>query len=302
MQRFFHAFRPAPEGFLLSQDEHTALIRIENLTHTYRPAGAAPLTALRSVSLHIRAGEYVALIGANGSGKTTLARHLNALLLPDEGDVWVDGLNTRDRANHRAIRATVGMVFQSPADQIVATVVQEDVAFGPENLGVPQPELQARVREALTRVSMWECRERPPHLLSPGQQQRVAIAATLAMRPRCLVLDEATAMLDPAGRRDLWQIVDDLHAGGMTIVAITHDMDEAARAARVIVLAAGRVALDGPPGDVLADGDRLAALGVALPTVPELAHQIRRRCPHHPLPANIITAPQLARALLGWHR
>lgn len=286
----------------MSRDEHAVLIRIENLTHIYQPANAMPVTALRGVSLHIRAGEYVALIGANGSGKTTLARHLNALLLPDEGDVWVDGLNTRDRANHRAIRATVGMVFQSPADQIVATVVQEDVAFGPENLGVPQPELQARVREALTRVGMWECRERPPHLLSPGQQQRVAIAATLAMRPRCLVLDEATAMLDPAGRRDLWQIVDDLHAGGMTIVAITHDMDEAARATRVIVLAAGRVALDGPPADVFADAERLMALGVALPTVPELVRLLRQRCTHLALPADVITASQLAAALRGWRR
>jgi len=293
---------PRRRAFLLSRDEHTALVRIENLTHIYQPTGAAPVVALRGISLHIRAGEYVALIGANGSGKTTLARHLNALLLPSEGDVWVDGLNTRDRANHRAIRAAVGMVFQSPADQIVATVVQDDVAFGPENLGVPQPELQGRVREALTRVGMWECRERPPHLLSPGQQQRVAIAATLAMRPRCLVLDEATAMLDPAGRRDLWRIVDDLHADGMTIVAITHDMDEAARATRVVVLAAGRVALDGPPAAVFADADRLNALGAALPTVPELVRQLRHRYPQHMLPADIITAPRLAAALREWRR
>jgi len=273
-------------------------IRIAGLTHIYELEGAPPVTALRGIDLEIATGEYVALIGPNGSGKTTLARHLNALLLPTEGDVWISGLNTRDSANLRTIRALVGMVFQIPADQIVATVVEEDVAFGPENLGVPPPELRERVRESLARVGMWAWRDRPPHMLSPGQQQRVAIAGTLAMRPRCLVSDEATAMLDPAGRQDLWHIVDELHSEGMTIIAITHDMDEAVRATRVIALYEGRVALDGPPAEVFADAERLTAFGLGLPSVAELCRRLRYRFPA--FPPGVLTVDELASAIAGW--
>lgn len=273
------------------------LIRVERLFHIYRPQNADPVVALRGIDLEIKQGELVALIGANGSGKSTLARHLNALLLPTEGDVWIGGLNTRERDNHRAIRSQVGMVFQVPADQIVATVVEEDVAFGPENLGVPRPELAERVREALERVGMWAWRHHPPHLLSPGQQQRVAIAGALALRPRCLVLDEASAMLDPAGRRDLWDIIGELHADGLTILYITHDMDEAARAQRVIVLHEGKVALDGAPEMVFGDVELLLSLGLGAPSAAEVAWRLRRRFPMLPILA--ATVEELAAELLG---
>ena len=208
------------------------LIRIANLTYAYAPTASTSVPALQGIDLQIEAGQYVALIGANGSGKTTLARHLNALLMPTAGDVWIDGLNTRDRSVVRAIRSLVGMVFQSPADQLVATVVEEDVAFGPENLGIAEDELPQRVRRALEQVGMWPLRHRPPHMLSAGQQQRVAIAGVLAMAPRCLVLDEATAMLDPAGRGDVLRVIDALHRDGMTIVAITSPR-EATKPARL---------------------------------------------------------------------
>jgi energy-coupling factor transport system ATP-binding protein len=251
-----------------------ALIEIRELTHVYQPERAGAVKALRGISLTIGAGEWVALVGANGSGKTTLARHLNALLLPTEGVVRVAGQDTREQSHWRAIRATVGMVFQIPADQIVSTVVEEDVAFGPENLGVPRAELKQRVREALEQVGMWERRNRPPHLLSPGQQQRVAIAGALAMQPKCLVLDEATAMLDPAGRRELWRIVETLHRQGLTIIAITHDMDEAARAQRVIALSQGQAALDATPAEVFADPGRVRALGLELPSLAALGERL----------------------------
>ena len=271
-----------------------SFIRIERLTHTYAPRESAPIQALNGIDLEIDAGEYVAIIGANGSGKTTLARHLNALLYPTTGDVWIDGRNTCDLSAVRAIRAQVGMVFQSPADQIVATVVQEDVAFGPENLGVREEELPARVRAALQQVSMWGSRHRPPHLLSSGEQQRVAIAGVLAMNPRCLVLDEATAMLDPIGRRDVLQIVDGLHRAGLTILTITHNMEEALRAQRVIVLHAGRIALDGPSGHVFSS-PALALYGLALPPAIELAHRLREHFPS--LPDRLFTADALADAI-----
>jgi energy-coupling factor transporter ATPase len=273
-----------------------SIIRIEKLTHTYTlppSTGSDPIQALRGIDLEIGAGEYVAIVGANGSGKTTLARHLNALLLPTTGQVWVNGRSTLDAAAVRAIRADVGMVFQSPADQMVATVVQEDVAFGPENLGVPERELSARVRAALERVGMWAERRRPPHLLSAGQQQRVAIAGVLAMNPRCLVLDEATAMLDPAGRRDILAVLDALHRTGLAIVTITHRMEEALRAQRVVVIYKGRVVLDGPPGRVFSSGG-LASFGLALPPVIELARRLRL---HLALPAEILTVEGLADAI-----
>ena len=269
------------------------MIRIVNLTHVYTPPGREPVVALRNVDLTISAGEYVALIGANGSGKTTLARHLNALLLPTVGDVWVNGHNTRDPSAHRAIRADVGMVFQSPEDQFVATVVLEDVAFGPENLGVPTSEIRRRARVALERVGMWEARHRPPHMLSAGQQQRVAIAGALAMEPRCLVLDEATAMLDPRGRRRLLDLLDELHRDGMTIIAITHYMSEAARAQRVILLHRGRVALDGEPREVLG---HLSDFGLAPPPITSLARRLHRRFPD--IPPDVLTPDELATAIV----
>jgi energy-coupling factor transporter ATPase len=229
-------------------------IEIRDLSYTYPRHGTSPpVQALASVSLRIPAGQYVAIVGANGSGKTTLGRHLNGLLIPTSGVVLVDGLDTRDPSQHISIRRRLGMVFQDPVDQIVGTAVEDDVAFGPENLGVPQAEMQALVREVLQQTGTLALRERPPNQLSAGQQQRVAMAAALAMRPTCLVLDEASSMLDPRGRLELLNLLDRLHQKGLTIITITHDMEEALRAERVVVLNEGRVASDGRPAQVLAD-------------------------------------------------
>jgi len=267
------------------------LIRIRNLTYIY-PGYSVP--ALRGIDLDIAVGEYVAVVGANGSGKTTLARHLNALLLPTAGEVWIDGHRTDDPAAVRAIRAAVQMVFQSPADQIVATVVQEDVAFGPENLGLPEVELPHRVHEALERVQMWEERHRPPHLLSAGQQQRVAIAGALAMHPRCLILDEATSMLDPAGRRGLLDLIDELHAEGMTVIAITHATEEVARAERAVVMYQGQVVFDGPPCAAFAHPS-LRSWGILPPPAAQLAQKLNVHYPQ--LFSCPLTADELADAL-----
>jgi energy-coupling factor transporter ATPase len=277
------------KAFLFGVNE--PIIRIENLYHTF--AGARPVEALRGIDLAIREGEYVALVGANGSGKSTLARHLNALLQPTHGDVWIAGINTRDAACLRDIRGAVQMVFQQPDAQLVATVVEEDVAFGPENFGVPASELPERVRTSLEIVGMWAHRQRPPHLLSAGQKQRVAIAGALALRPRVLVLDEATAMLDPAGRAAVLDVVHQLHAQGTTIVTITHDMDEAAQADRVVVLAEGRMALDGSPREVFARAEPLRAMGLDVPPVADLALRLG-------LPV-CLTADELVDALSRTH-
>lgn len=267
------------------------LIEIQDLHHTYEGAGAEPVHALRGVNLTIEDGEFVAIVGANGSGKTTLARHLNALLLPTRGRIRVAGLDVHDRAAWPAIRSEVAMVFQRPEDQIVATTVEDDVAFGPENLGHAPQEIERRIRRALTTVGMWEQRQRPPHLLSVGQQQRVAIAGALAMQPRCLVLDEATAMLDPAGRRQMQALLRGLHADGMTVVLITHWMSEATLAERIIALQEGRVAHNGSPRSLFIDLDKLASLGLEPPPVSLLASKVAR---HHPeVPGEVLTQDEL---------
>jgi energy-coupling factor transport system ATP-binding protein len=219
--------------------------QIENLT--YQHPGHAPESspALKSISLNINEGEWIALVGANGSGKTTLARHLNGLLQPESGSVLVDGLDTRQTENLPMIRSKVGMVFQSPEDQIVASLVSEDTAFGPENLAVHSGEVQTRIQVALRQVGMWDQRERPPHLLSAGQTQRVALAGVLAMQPKCIIFDETTAMLDPIGKRDVLAQMQLLHERGMTLIMITHSMNEAALAGRAILLDKGSLAFDG---------------------------------------------------------
>ena len=237
---------------------------------------------LRGVSLAVYPGEHLAIIGPNGSGKSTLARHLNGLLRPTAGTVRVGGMDTRDPAHTRAIRRTVGMVFQHPESQMVATIVEEDVAFGPENLGVPRAELRRRVREALDIVGMWGARDRPPHLLSAGQKQRVAIAGVLAMQPACVVLDEATSMLDPRGRTEVAQIVAELRRRGTAIVSITHLMNEAAAADRIIVLHRGTVHLTGAPREVFAHADLLREIGLEVPVVALLADRLRARFPTFP--------------------
>lgn len=273
------------------------LIEVSHLTHVYRAGTPEEVRAIDDVCLTVRRAEFVALVGGNGSGKSTLAKHLNALLLPTEGRVLVDGLDTQDPQNLWEIRRRVGMVFQNPDNQIVATVVEEDVAFGPENLGLPPEEIAQRVEEALRAVGMLDYRRREPHLLSGGQKQRVAIAGVLAMRPQCIVLDEATTMLDPEGRREVLQTAHRLREGeGIAVVHITHNMEEAAQADRVVVLHEGRVALQGTPQEVFRDVRGLRSLRLDLPEVAELSWCLRRR--GIPLQGNALRAEELAAQLL----
>lgn len=271
------------------------LIEIKNLRHIYHAGTPEAVVGLDGVSLTIERGEFVAIVGGNGSGKSTLAKHLNALLLPTEGEVWVDGLDTRDRSKVWDIRQRVGMVFQNPDNQLVATVVEEDVAFGPENLGLPPAMIVERVEGALRTVEMLEYRKHQPHLLSGGQKQRVAIAGILAMRPQCLVLDEATTMLDPQGQREVMETITRLTAEGITVIHITHAMEEAALCRRIIALADGRVALDGTPAEVFTRVDLLERLRLTLPPIPRLAHMLRHD--GLALPERILTTDALAEAL-----
>jgi len=250
-------------------------IDIRNLVFRHPIRGKESILALQNVNLAIEEGEYVAIIGANGSGKTTLARHLNALLLPERGSVRVDGLDTRDPQNHPKIRSTVGMVFQTPEDQIVASILEEDVAFGPENLGLPNPEIRRRVEDALEITGMSELRQRPPHLLSAGQMQRAALAGVLAMRPRCVIFDETTAMLDPGGRRMVRELIGRLHRDGLTVIVISHFMREAVAADRIIVLEHGQVAIDSTPSTVFSHPGDLPKLGLDLPQAARLAEKIQ---------------------------
>ncbi len=271
------------------------LIVVDHITYAYRAPGASPIPALQDLSLQIEDGEYLAIIGANGSGKSTLARHLNALLIPESGHVYVNGLDTADRRAHVEIRQTVGMVFQRPEDQVVATIVEEDVAFGPENLGLPPTEIRQRVDVALKAVDLWAQRRRPPHMLSVGQMQRLALAGALAMRPQCLVFDETTAMLDPLGRLAARALIRDLHRSGLTIVLITHLMEEALDADRVVVLDHGSLAMEGPPEEIFREAQRLRALGLDQPPVALLAESLRAYLPQ--LPATILHEEELIEAL-----
>lgn len=279
--------------------EPVPLIEVFHLTHVYHAGTPQEVRAVHDVSLTVHRAEFLALVGGNGSGKSTLAKHLNALLLPTEGRVVVDGLDTRDPDALWEIRRKVGMVFQNPDNQIVATVVEEDVAFGPENLGLPPEEIAQRVEEALRAVGMLEHRRREPHLLSGGQKQRVAIAGVLAMRPQCIVLDEATTMLDPEGRREVLRTAHRLREHeGIAVVHITHNMEEAAQADRVVVLHEGRVALEGTPREVFRDVRRLRRLRLDLPEVAELSGCLRRR--GIPVEGQPLDPGELAAQLLRW--
>jgi len=267
------------------------IIRVDDVRFSYNPAGPRPVFALDGITLEVYRGEYLAVVGHNGSGKSTLARHFNALLLPTRGEVWVNGLNTRQRQHRLDIRRAVGMVFQVPDNQIVATVVEEDVAFGPANLGVPEAELRRRVDWALDVVGMQAHRRRAPHLLSSGQKQRVAIAGAIAMLPQVLVLDESTSMLDPAGRDEVLRAVRALNREGTTIVAITHFMHEAAEADRVIVMEGGRLAMQGSPRQVFGQVDRLRELYLDVPPITELAHALHQR--DAAFPADLLTVEEM---------
>ena len=263
------------------------IIRTENLQYAY-PAdeGAEPVLALKGVDLTIEQGSFVVVLGHNGSGKSTLAKTLNGVLLPCGGHVYVEGMDTLDEHLLLAIRRTVGMVFQNPDNQIVANVVEEDVAFAPENLGVPPEEIRRRVDDALKAVGMYEFREHAPHLLSGGQKQRIAIAGVIAMQPRCIVLDEPTAMLDPIGRADVVRTIKQLNRErGVTVVLITHHMDEAAQADRLVVMAKGRVIADGAPKEIFQDVEGLKAVGLTVPETTQLLWELRREGLDVPLDA-----------------
>jgi energy-coupling factor transporter ATPase len=253
------------------------IIKVQGLHFYYNPESEHPIHALKGIDLEIFPGDYLVIVGHNGSGKSTLAKNINVLLRPTEGDVWVKGLNTRERVNTLAIRSAVGMVFQIPDNQIVATIVEQDVAFGPENLGVPGDELQERVEWALGVVDMLDHRHRPPHRLSAGQKQRVAIAGVMAMKPEVLVLDEATSMLDPEGRRDVLAAVHKLNEEGVTVIAITHFMHEAAEGNRVIVMEAGKIVMSGTPRQVFAHVEELRGLQLDVPQTTELAYRLNQR-------------------------
>ena len=252
------------------------MIETKDLTFTYpAPEGETNPPALRGVSLAVEKGSFVVVLGHNGSGKSTLAKHMNAVLLPDGGAVYVEGMDTRDESLLLEIRRRTGMVFQNPDNQIVANVVEEDVAFGPENLGVPTAEIRRRVDDALAAVGMEKFARHAPHLLSGGQKQRIAIAGIIAMEPECIVLDEATAMLDPAGRREVLDTVHRLNRErGITVVLITHHMSEAEDADRVIVMNDGTVAMDGTPRQVFARVEELHSFGLAAPDTVELLHEL----------------------------
>jgi cobalt import ATP-binding protein cbiO 1 len=251
------------------------IIKVDNLIFEYT-SDETTYRAIDDFNLDIKKGEFVAIIGHNGSGKSTLSKNLNAILVPTSGDINIKSMNTRDEKYLWDIRQTAGMVFQNPDNQIVATIVEEDVAFGCENLGIPPQEIRLRVDEALKNVDMYDLRERQPHLLSGGQKQRVAIAGIIAMRPECIIFDEATAMLDPSGRQEVMNTIKRLNKEyNITVLHITHFMEEAVEADRVIVMEKGKLALEGTPREVFSNVTRLKEIGLDVPYMTELAHLLK---------------------------
>lgn len=251
------------------------MIKAEQLSFRYRdPEGGQERLALQAIDLDIREGEFVAILGHNGSGKSTLAKHINAILLPYEGNLWVDGRNTRQEELIWEIRQRAGMVFQNPDNQIIGTMVEEDVAFGPENLGVETKKIWERVLDSLKRVGMLDYRKHSPNRLSGGQKQRVAIAGVLAMKPKCIVLDEPTAMLDPIGRKEVLETVCSLRNEGVTVVLITHHMEEVVEADRVIVMDRGEIVMQGSPRDIFSRVEELKQLRLGVPAATQLAYQL----------------------------
>ena len=276
------------------------LISAENLAFRYPGVDGAPdVPVFENLNLSIQEGSFVAILGTNGCGKSTLAKHFNAILLPTGGKMYVCGIDTSQIERLMAVRRNVGMVFQNPDNQIVANVVEEDVAFGPENLGIASPEIRRRVDMALKQVGMYEYREHAPHLLSGGQKQRIAIAGVIAMEPKCIVLDEPTAMLDPQGRKDVIDTVKKLNKDkGITVVLITHHMDEAAQADRVVVINKGTVAADGTPREVFSQVKLLHGIGLAAPQGVELCWALNQQ--GYQLPLTTLEPEECAQALYDW--
>ena len=273
-----------------------AIIKTEDLHFSYPAAEGVTPVVLDGVSLSIEEGSFVAVLGHNGCGKSTLAKHMNAILLPSGGTVYVDGIDTADDSRLLDIRRAVGMVFQNPDNQIVANVVEEDVAFAPENLGVPPAQIRQRVDDALKAVNMYHYREHAPHLLSGGQKQRVAIAGVIAMQPRCIVLDEPTAMLDPIGRKDVLNTIKRLNRErGVTVVLITHHMDEAAQAGRLVVMAKGKVVADGTPKSVFSQVEELRQVGLTVPQTTALLWELRQE--GYDVPLDALSDEECAQAL-----
>ena len=268
------------------------MIKAENVSYKYLNQTGKDHFALKNINIEIKEGEFVAILGHNGSGKSTFAKHLNALLLPTEGTVYINGMNTRESKYLWDIRQTAGMVFQNPDNQIVATIVEEDVAFGPENLGLDPKLIRKRVDEALLTVDMFEFRKHSPHLLSGGQKQRVAIAGILAMKPRCIILDEPTAMLDPSGRKEVIDTIIKLNKEeNITIVLITHYMDEVTHADRIYVMEEGQVVMVGTPKEIFSKVDEIKKLGLDVPQVTELAHMLIKE--GIDLPKDILTVDEM---------
>ena len=273
------------------------IITVENLAYAYPDLdGQKGTRVFENLNLTIESGSFVAILGTNGCGKSTLAKHFNSILLPSGGKVYVDGIDTSDLTRIMAVRRCVGMVFQNPDNQIVATVVEEDVAFALENLGVPQDEMRRRVDDSMKMAGIYEYRERAPHNLSGGQKQRVAIAGVVAMRPDCLILDEATAMLDPRGREQVMQTIHYLNENmGITVVSITHYMEEAAQADRVLVMSKGHVVMEGTPKEVFSQTEKVRALRLDVPQAAELRDELVKA--GIPMPEGIIDTGACAQAL-----
>lgn len=269
------------------------IIRIENVKYKYNDDDKS--YALNGINLNIKRGEFTAILGHNGSGKSTLAKLINSLLLPTEGKIYVNDMDTSDDEKLWDIRQTAGMVFQNPDNQLVATIVEEDIAFGPENQGVESSEIRRRVDDALNAVGMYEYRKRPPHLLSGGQKQRIAIAGALALNSECIILDEPTAMLDPSGRKEVIDTIKRLNKEGKTILLITHYMDEAVQADRVVIIDKGNVKMDGTPKEVFKNVEQIKEFGLDVPQVTELAYELSKEGVK--IPTDIITIDELVGAL-----
>lgn len=262
----------------MERNSGEVLFDIRHVSHTFETEEGKTFDALKDVTAQIKKGEFTAIIGTNGSGKSTLARHLNALLIPTEGELIVEGMRTSDAGRVWDIRQKVGMVFQNPDNQLVAAVVEEDVAFGPENLGVPPEEIRERVDLALEKVGMTSYREQAPSMLSGGQKQRVAIAGVLAMKPDCIVLDEPTAMLDPKGRKEVMDTIHELNkTEGITIVLITHFMEEAVTADHILVIDRGVLKMEGTPREIFSQADKVTEIGLDVPVPADLARRLRKK-------------------------